>query len=267
MPRDAPRIIFVTYASGTFEANLERNASYVRRYMHADEVILLRRGDLEADPIYAAHRDIFDAPRGAGYWAWKPWAIGRALAAARDGDVVVYQDAGFGLRYRNFLPLRALADEARRRGFIAGVVNPLHGPNRRWNHRRCLAATGEITPAYLDHPMVEAVISLWTTAPESVAFLREWQNFSLDAEVIGDSLDPEGEDSAFIQHRYDQSILTNLSIRHDAPVLVPDPRALPFAKSLTLLELVERSKTSSLIRALIPVLYVILGIRERFISR
>ncbi|MDO9369815.1 MAG: hypothetical protein Q7T68_14705 [Sphingopyxis sp.] len=267
MPSHKPRIIFVTYASGAFEANLDRNAHYIRRYMHADEIMLLRRRDLEADPVYGAHRDIFDAPRGAGYWAWKPWAIRRALAIAREGDVVVYQDAGFGLRYRNLLPIKALAAQARRRGFIAGVVNPSYGPNRRWNHRRCLTATGEMTPKYLDHPTVEAVISLWTTAPESLAFLDEWQRFCLDAEVIGDSQDPASEDPAFVEHRYDQAILTNLSIRHEAPTLHPPQRSLPFVKSLALLELLARSERNVAIRALLPLLLVTLRTRDRIKSR
>jgi hypothetical protein len=239
-----PRLIFVTYAAGSFEANLERNAAYVRRYMKADEVILLRRADLEADPIYAANRAVFDAPRGAGYWAWKPWAIGRALARARDGDVVVYQDAGFGLRYHNYLRVEALAAMARERGYIAGVVDPTHGPNRKWNRRSCLTATGELIPAYLDHPSVEAVLSLWTTAPASVGFVREWQRFCLDPDVIGDAPDPAKEDPDFVEHRYDQAILTNLAIRNGAPVLRPPEAVLPFAKSLMLLELVERARSS-----------------------
>lgn len=267
MSRFEPRIIFVTYASGAFEANLERNADYVRRYMRADEIMVLRRRDLEADPVYAAHRDIFDAPRGAGYWAWKPWAIRRAVATARVDDVVVYQDAGFGLRYRNLLRMKALAAQARRRGFVAGVVNPSFGPNRRWNHRQCLAATGEITPAYLDHPTVEAAISLWTAAPESIAFLDEWLRFCLDADVIGDSGDPASEDPAFVEHRYDQAILTNLSIRHAAPTLHPPERSLPFVKSLALLELLARSESNMAIRALLPFLLVTLRIRDWFKSR
>lgn len=262
-----PRLIFVTYASGPFEANLERNAAYVRRYMRADEIILLRRTDLEADPVYAANRAIFDAPRGAGYWAWKPWAIRRALAAARPGDVVVYQDAGVGYRYRNYLRIEALAAKARQTGFLAGVVNPTYGPNRKWNRQSCLRATGELTSAYLDHPTVEAVVSLWTTAPKSLAFVDEWLRFCLEPDAIADAPDPAQEDPAFVEHRYDQAILTNLAIRDAAPVLRPPAAVLPYAKSLMVLELVERAKTGRVAAIALSAFLTFLRLRDRLKGR
>lgn len=236
------RIIFVTYAAGPFAANLVRNGWWVRRFMCADKVILLTRSDLEADPVYAPNRAVFDAARGAGYWAWKPWAIRRALSECKIGDVVVYQDCGFGLRYKNLLPIRALAHAARREGFIAGVANPAHGNNRRWSHRHCVTQTGAMTAEYLDHPIVEAVVSLWTNAPDSVAFVDEWLFHCLDPAVVGEPAEPEAEDPVFVEHRYDQSVLTNLAIKHSAPLLRPDAAVLPFAKSLMLLELAERAQ-------------------------
>lgn len=241
-PAAKGRIIFVTYAAGAFGANLARNGWWVRWFMRADKVILLTRSDLEADPIYAPNRAVFDAARGAGYWAWKPWAIRRALSECKAGDVVVYQDCGFGLRYKNFLPIRALAQLALREGFVAGVINQAHGRNRRWNHRHCLTQTGALTAEYLDHPAIEAVVSLWTGATESIAFVDEWLYHCLDLAIIGEPADPRVEDSAFVEHRYDQAVLTNLAIKRGAPLLRPDVAALPFAKSLTLLELAARSQ-------------------------
>lgn len=236
------RIIFVTYAAGTFAANLARNGWWVRRFMRADKLILLTRSDLEADPIYAPHRAVFDAARGAGYWAWKPWAIRRALNECQSGDVVVYQDCGFGLRYKNLLPIRALAHMALLEGFIAGVVNPIHGRNRQWNHRHCIMQTGQLTPDYLDHPTIEAAVSLWTSAPESVAFVDEWLAYCLSLAIIGEPANPTTEDPSFVEHRYDQAVLTNLAIKRRAPLLRPDPAILPFAKSLMLLELAARAQ-------------------------
>lgn len=236
------RIIFVTYAAGPYTANLPRNGWWVRRFMRADKVILLTRNDLEADPIYAPNRAVFDAARGAGYWAWKPWAIRCALNECEADDVVVYQDCGFGLRYKNVLPVRALAQTARREGFIAGVVNPTHGCNRQWNHRHCMTQTGALTAAYLDHPVIEAVVSVWTGAPESVAFVDEWLSYCLDLAIVGEPANPEAEDPAFVEHRYDQAVLTNLAIKHRAPLLRPDTLAFPFTKSLALLELAARAQ-------------------------
>jgi hypothetical protein len=236
------RVIFVTYAAGAFTANLARNGWWVRWFMRADKLILLTRSDLEADPIYAPHRAVFDATRGAGYWAWKPWAIRCALNECQAGDVVVYQDCGFGLRYKNLLPIRALAQMARREGYVAGVVNPAHGSNRRWSHRHCVMQTGELTPEYLDHPTIEAAVSLWTGASGSVAFVDEWLTHCLNLAIVGEPPNTAEEDPSFVEHRYDQAVLANLAIKRKAPLLRPDTAALPFAKSLMLLEIAARAK-------------------------
>lgn len=241
-PGAGSRIIFVTYAAGVFARNLARNGWWVRHFLRADQLMLLTRSQLEADPIYAPNRAVFDAARGAGYWAWKPWAIRRALDQCAPGDVVVYQDCGFGLRYKNLLPIKALAQKALRVGFIAGVVNPVFGTNRQWNHRLCLERTGALTAEYQDHPAIEAVVSLWTNTPGSLAFVDEWLAHCLDPEVVGEAADVAAEDPAFVEHRYDQAVLTNLAIRHRAPLLRPDPAILTFAKSLMLLELAARAE-------------------------
>ena len=63
-------LIFVTYADGAFEQNLAATAWCARKFCNAKRTLLLTRRDLEASAIYPPHRDVFDSPRGAGYWAW-----------------------------------------------------------------------------------------------------------------------------------------------------------------------------------------------------
>lgn len=266
MPKLKGRIIFVTYAAGAFAPNLARNGWWVRWFMRADRLILLTRSDLEADPVYAPNREVFDATRGAGYWAWKPWAIRRALNECRAGDVVVYQDCGFGLRYKNLLPIRALAQKALQEGFVAGVVNPAHGSNRRWNHRHCMIQTGELTSEYQDHPVIEAAVSLWTVAQGSVGFVEEWLTHCLNPSVIGEHADQTEEDPSFVEHRYDQAVLTNLAIKRRAPLLRPEAAILPFAKSLTLLELAARAQQHRGWAMAYVGMIVMLGLRDRLSS-
>lgn len=245
------RLIFVTYAAGAFARNLPVNGWFAKHFLRANEVILLRREDLEADPIYAPHRVVFDAARGAGYWAWKPWAIRRALASATDGDVVVYHDCGFGFRYKSLLYPRELLRLTRERGAIVGVRTGLYGSNRLWNHRECLRRTGAMTEAFLESPTIEASISFWRADAWSRGFVDAWLAACLDEEAIRDIRPDERsqQDPDFVEHRYDQAILTNLAVRHDAPVLTPSDGVLPFAKSISMLELDVRACHSRLHRA------------------
>lgn len=241
------KFIYVTYADGAFERNLGINAWFARVFMRCDSVVALRRGDLEADPIYLPNQAVFDARRGAGYWAWKPWAILRALEGADDGDVIIYQDCGFGLRYRSVLQPRNLRALAKKHGCIAGVRVHHHGANRRWTHRACLEAMGITDPVMLDGPQVEAVVSLWTVSAVSKAFVREWLRYCLDPVIVGDAATESlsDQDSVFVEHRYDQSILTNLVNKTGAYTLSPAWAIQPYAKSVTALEIDQRAASGS----------------------
>lgn len=260
-----PRLAFVTYADGAFERNIAPILASARRFMGAEKTFAFTRRDLETTDLYAAHRDVFDAARGRGYWAWKPWAILKAFDACEPGDVLIYHDCGFGPRYRSFLRPTRLVERALEHGFIAGVRRPDHGPNRRWIHRRCFEIVGEATPAYLDADIIEAVISIWVVNDRSRAFLEAWLRHCLDLEAIRDIRADERADQNpdFIEHRYDQAVLSVLTIRERAAVIQPSPDALTFAKSLTMLELDQRAQSNGLARLGLRLFAGALALRRR----
>jgi hypothetical protein len=249
-------LIYATYADGAFVRNFRTNAFFARHFMGADETRLFTRAELEASPLYAPHRSIFDAKRGAGYWAWKPWAILEALKAAQPGDVVLYQDCGRRLRYWSWLRPRELLAVAAERGFVAGVLSPQHGPNRRWNSAQCLEIMGCSDPWFLDQPVTEAVVSVWPVSERSMVFVSKWLEYCLKPDAIRDVAPEEivHQAQGFVQHRYDQAILTNLVLKLDAPVLKPRAECLLFAKSVSVLELDLRANRSRIARVLLRIL-------------
>ena len=238
------RLIYVTYADGRYLGNFRGNAWAVRVLGGAAKALLFTREDLTASAIYGPHRDVFDAPRGAGYWAWKPWAILRALDECQPGDVLFYQDCGFGLRYKLFLRPRALMAMAEERGFLAGVRCPQYGANRRWNRKACGALMGCEGARFADVPSLQATLSFWTDTPRARAFLEEWLHWCLNLEAIRDARPDERalEVEDFVEHRHDQAIITNLAILRDAPVIDCLPETLGFEKSAAMLEMDRRAR-------------------------
>jgi len=261
----AGRLIYVTYASGPYEANLARNGWFARHGMGADKVLLYRRADLEAHPLYAANRAVFDARRGAGYWAWKPLFIAEALKQAGPDDLVIYHDCGTGLRYKTVLYPRRLIALARKAGYLTGIRNDQFGKNRAWNRRRCLELMGLDSEQARDAAPVEAVISLWSASAESRAFVEAWRDWCLNLDAIRDDSEEEktGEDPAFIEHRYDQAILTNLTELRRAPSLEVSREMLPFAKSITMIEIELRARESRFWRLVRGVLLRGASLRRR----
>lgn len=240
------KLIYVTYASGPFERNLKPNGWFARHGLGADEVLLLTRQDLEADPIYIQYRDIFDARRGAGFYAWKAWCVWKAYEAAGQDDIVVYHDCGTGLRYKTFFrPTRLLA-LALKKGCIAGVRSPQYGPNRKWNSRKCLKAMNADREDILNADQIETSISVWPKNALSELMLAEWKRFSFDFDSIRDATPAEMAEQYpdFVEHRYDQSIMTNLAWLHGAGWVDPRADVLPFAKSITMIEIELRARES-----------------------
>lgn len=250
------KLIFVTYADGTYERNLRWNGLCARIFLGADKTFLFRRDDLESSDTYHQHSEIFDAPRGAGYWAWKPYFILRALHEAQPGDIVIYHDCGFGFRYKSFLRPRRILNLLKNSHFVAGVRMHQYGPNRRWCHKACFELMTDGSKKYLDAPITEAAVSFWVCSEPSKAFVSEWLNTCLNIEAIGDVSNNERaeQDSLFKEHRHDQAILTNLVISNEAQVLCPSPAAWRYAKSISMLELDLRARSNPIYKLLFRVI-------------
>ena len=59
----------------------------------ADKVREYSPKDIDPD-FYEKNKFIFEQPRGAGYWLWKPYVIKDALSNVGFGDYVLYADSG-----------------------------------------------------------------------------------------------------------------------------------------------------------------------------
>ena len=103
---------------------------------------------------------------------------------------------------------------------------------------------GANRPDILDALTIQATLSFWSNTPAARAFVKEWLGYCLNFEAIRDATPAEmaGEDAAFIEHRHDQAILTNLASLHDAPVLDVATATLEFAKSASMIELDLRAR-------------------------
>jgi hypothetical protein len=108
---------------------------------------------------------------------------------------------------------------------------------------------GQYHSQFLDPPTVEAVVSLWPHGPESNAFVRQWLDHCLQFDLISDpGPDAGAQHVNFVEHRYDQSILTNLVIKEGAYALTVDPSILTYSKSVSMLEIELRSKRNIVFR-------------------
>jgi hypothetical protein len=170
------------------------------------------------------NESVLQEHRGAGYWMWKPWLILENLKKLDEGDVLIYSDVG---RYDYFLPrlpprflVRSLDSNAF--GYLLGPLLYQHGALRKWVHSRCLNGMGvDISDNILDRPTVQATWSLWRNTKASRSFLEEWLHHCETPGLINDIRAEElcNEHPDFVDHRHDQSILSILAHKTNAPFL------------------------------------------------
>lgn len=83
--------IFVTFADTRYIKSLERIKSETELF-DFDERYFLTEKDLPKDFFQNINPKIYR--RGYGYWTWKPYVVKSMLDKMKDGDVLVYSDAG-----------------------------------------------------------------------------------------------------------------------------------------------------------------------------
>jgi hypothetical protein len=212
------QVKLLTFASGPFFGQ-QRALNKSAPAAGVTECVAWTPTELKATEFYRTHQDVLDAERGYGYWLWKPYIIRRELERAKAGDFVVYYDVGrTWLPHRISRPLAPLLDWCERHngGLLPGVYLPEYGPNRKWTKRECFVLMGCDEPAYWDHPQIQATYSVWQKSERAETLVDEWLNWCTTPGVLTDDVAlPHVENfQDFVDHRHDQSVWTNLVIKH-----------------------------------------------------
>jgi hypothetical protein len=228
------RLHLVTFASAAFESSRDRLLASARRSGQFREVVVWDDERLRSDP-FVGESSLLAHSRGIGYWFWKPHIICDTLERVAEGDVVVYSDAGrFEDRYaidRSVAPLIQFAEQ--HEGLFPGVLVSNFGPNAWWTRRDCFVLMGCDDVRFWEHPQVQATFSLWIKCERALSFVREWRTYCSDIRVVGDGPNTCGLANlpGFIDHRHDQSVLTNLVVKLAATPFVIESHVINWIAS------------------------------------
>jgi hypothetical protein len=71
---------------------------------------------------------------------------------------------------------------------------------------------------YHNSQMTYASICFWKKTDTTMSFLEEWLRYCKNPNVLTDIENIHGDNLPnFVDHRHDQSVLTNLTIKYDMP--------------------------------------------------
>lgn len=206
------RRVYVTFGGRPYDATTRMIVDGAPR-CGADEVRVYDDRWMLGEPFYEQNRWLWDHPhkRGFGWYAWKPYVIWHALSTLEDGDVVLYTDADtvpigdLGVLYE-----RCVAD-----GGIMLFAAENHS-HVRWCKRDCFVVMAQDEDRWRHVQAGVARFMLFRRGPwRTTQFLMEWIAYCVNPRA--NTFDPSvlaPEVEAFVEHRAEQAILTNLAHKY-----------------------------------------------------
>lgn len=201
------RTTLLTFADEKFE---ERQRYTVENIAHLfDDYKNYGPKDLEKNFI-DDNIKIYSSYRGFGYWIWKPYIILDFLNNCDDDMIAVYCDAG-DIIHADTLSKMKKELEHEDMMFIKGKF--LHS---NYTKRDCFVLMDCDDEKYWNSGQVYASALFCKKTSKTIEFLEEWQSYCKNYNVVTDAPNVCGKENigGFIDHRHDQSILTNLVIKY-----------------------------------------------------
>lgn len=154
------------------------------------------------------NKQILSAPRGAGYWLWKPYFIKKYIEQIDYGDILVYTDAGMTFIkpiwevYKKYVNIED-----------NGIMSTGEcGINSQFTKRDAFILMNLDTEKYTNAGHKTASCIIIRKKNNSVDFVNEWLDYSQNANIITDLSNTQGKQNYpnYIDHRHDQSIFSLL---------------------------------------------------------
>lgn len=208
-------IRLVTYSDQNMTISRER--CIMSALSHGvDSVHEWDREMIEATEFYELNREILDAERGSGYWAWKPYIIYKALLDMTETDVLCYADAGVEF-INDVSHIINVMDEDL---FLFGnnydhvswckmdVMRLINGSD--WDN--------DFNTYYSVKKQVQASVIFIRPTQKAKEFIKSWLCYCQMPNLIDDSQSKVPNYPTFAEHRHDQSLICCLQIKHGLKV-------------------------------------------------
>lgn len=151
--------------------------------------------------------DVLKHAFGAGYYCWKPYVVHREMCKLKDGDYLVYCDAG-----NEWIGDMRVA--------MRGMIQDIFFFSNGWQHLDwckgdCWRGIFGANPYRLKNwEQVQASTFFIRITPETRRFVQEWYGWSIIPGMIDNEPSKLPNVTTFREHRWDQSILCCLQIKY-----------------------------------------------------
>lgn len=151
--------------------------------------------------------DVLNREFGAGLYLWKPWIINDRIQSLKDGDILIYSDAG--VEFIN--NVNHIIDRMDQDIWLFGNMFE----HADWCKRECWDMMNMDEVYSTTTKQVQASVIFIRVSPFSRKFIKEWLFWCQMPGCIETECDPDIQHPQFKEHRHDQAILTNLAIKYN----------------------------------------------------
>jgi hypothetical protein len=200
------KIKILTFAKGNFIESQNRLKNYLNN-LNINNQTHLTDQDLD-DNFLNKYSHILSQKRGYGYCLWKPYIILKELNNIKDDEILLYIDS---TDYPEQIFFDTVLEYLKINDYLFVNRGFNHG---QWTKRDTFVLMNCDTSEYHDHVQLEAGIVCLKNTDFTRSLINEWFEYCTNENILTEipNISNLPNINDFKEHRYDQSILTNLII-------------------------------------------------------
>lgn len=204
-------IIAINYADKHFEKAQKLNLETAIKW-GADRTIAYTPDDIDADFV-KKNKKILSEKKGNGLYLWKPYFLNKAYRELKDGDYLIYTDAG-----SIFINKIQYLIDCMEREKLDMMVFSLQKEmlERKYTKRDAFVLMGCDNKAFTDTPQSIGGYVVLKKSAFVEKFIAEDLQYAQDERMITEQANTQGLENYpdFVAHRHDQSIWSLMSKKY-----------------------------------------------------
>lgn len=204
-------IIAINYADSSFKKAQKLNLETARQW-GADRTIAYTPDDID-EAFREKNKNILSAKKGNGFYLWKPYFLNKAYKELKEGDYLIYTDAG-SIYVNKIQHLIDCMEREHLDIMTFSLQNEMI--ERKYTKRDAFVLMGCDEPKYTDTPQSIGGYVILKKSDFVEQFIAEDLEYAQDERIITENENTQGllDYPEFIAHRHDQSVWSLMVKKH-----------------------------------------------------
>jgi hypothetical protein len=226
-----PIVRLISFGAGSPKISkaLNRVKTQSEAFPLIDEVRVFTELDLDEEYMTTFGELLDNNPTGYGLWSWKSHLINLELTRLREGDVLIYVDAGVEINKRGAPRFSYYLDHLAQHDVL---LFSLDLQQRHWT--KMDSRILRLDKHYFRNQLVAGIL-MFRVSSKSRAFVSDWSRLCKEdhGELLKDPVaGTEEHHVQLVEHRHDQSILSKVAFDHDLPTIPDETMFRPWRRGI-----------------------------------